>query len=101
MTRLYQLPDEAELVTEFLRAPKGPHSPELQAYIKSLLGAPAARNIVIVNLVPFRTWALARLPDRRLGSEGDRIVIERERLFDSEEDAVRALFIRRRQALGL
>ncbi len=76
---------------EYLRRPKGPHSPELQAFLKSLLGERASRNVIIVNLVPFRLWALATLPeDRSL-----RVRIERDRLFENEEDAERALLLRR------
>lgn len=88
---LYQAASDADLMEEYLRRPKGPHSPELQAYLKALLADPATRNAVIVNLVPFRVWALASLPqDRSL-----RVRIERERLFDSEDEAERALFLRR------
>ncbi len=91
MTRLYEPPGEKELVEEYLQRPKGPHSPELQAFLKTLLGERASRNVIIVNLVPFRLWALATLPkDRSL-----RVRIERDRPFDSEDDAERALFLRR------
>lgn len=91
MTWLHEPPGEKELVEEYLQRPKGPHSPELQAFLKTLLGENASRNVIIVNLIPFRLWALATLPeDRSL-----RIEIERDRSFDSEDEAERALFLRR------
>lgn len=91
MTRLYEPPTEGELVAELLAAPRGPHSPELQQFLKALLADAAARDAVLVTLVPFRRWALATLPRER----GQRVEIERERLFEDEEEAMRALFLRR------
>lgn len=91
MSRLYEPPGEEKLVEEYLQRPKGPYSPELQAFLKTLLRERASRDVIIVNLVPFRLWALATLPeDKTL-----RIQIERDRAFDSEDDAERALFLRR------
>jgi hypothetical protein len=91
MNGLYEPPGEEKLVEEYLQRPKGPHSPELQDFLKTLLGERASRNVIIVNLVPFRLWVLATLPeDRSL-----RVQIERDRPFDSEDDAERALFLRR------
>lgn len=91
MTRLYEPPGEKELVDEYLRLPAGPHSPELTAFLKVLQGNSASGGAIIVNLVPFRLWALATLPDDR----SRRVAIERERLFECEDDASRALFLRR------
>jgi hypothetical protein len=91
MTRLYDPPGEAELVEEYLRLPNGPHSPELVAFLKALHADRASQAAIVVSLVPFKLWALATLPqDRSL-----RIAIERERLFETEDDANRALFLRR------
>jgi hypothetical protein len=91
MTRLYEAPGEAELVDEYLRLPSGPHSPELVAFLKALHADRASQTAIAVNLVPFKIWALATLPeDRSL-----RISIERERLFETEDEANRALFLRR------
>lgn len=100
MTRLYEPPGEAQLVDEYLRVPNGPHSPELVAFLKALQADRASQAAIVVNLVPFKIWALATLPqDRSL-----RISIERERLFETEDDANRALFLRRldlrRTAIG-
>jgi len=91
MTRIYEPPTEAELVAEFLARPLGPHSPELQRFVAGLLADPGARDVVVLTLVPFRRWALGRLPADRSA----RVVIERERVFDDEEEALRALFLRR------
>lgn len=91
MTQLYEPPTEGELVAEFLAAPRGPHSPELQHFLKVLLADVSARDAVLVALVPFRRWALATLPRER----GQRVEIERERTFEDEEEAMRALFLRR------
>jgi hypothetical protein len=90
MTRLYDLPGAADLVNEYLRRPAGPHSPELRAFIRKLQGASTSRGTIIVSLVPFRLWALATLPQDR----SQRITIERDRLFECEDDASRALFLR-------
>lgn len=95
MNRLHEPPGEAELVEEYLRLPKGPHSLELMSFMKALQASRAGQGTIIVNLVPFKIWALASLPeDRSL-----RISIERDRLFETEDDASRALFLRRLELL--
>lgn len=91
MTGLYQPPGESDLVAEFLSRPDGPHSPELQVFVKALLADPSARAAIIIILVPFRRWALATLPKDR----SQRVVIERDRMFETEDEAKRALFLRR------
>lgn len=95
MTRLYEPPGEAELVAEYLRLPKGPHSLELISFLKALQASRAGQGTIIVNLVPFKLWALARLPEDR----SMRVSIERDRLFETEDDASRALFLRRLELL--
>ncbi|MDB5550290.1 MAG: hypothetical protein JWL86_274 [Rhizobium sp.] len=88
MNRLYEPPGEAELVEEYLRLPKGPHSLELMGLIKALQANRAGQGTIIVNLVPFKLWALASLPEDR----SMRVSIERDRLFETEDGASRALF---------
>jgi hypothetical protein len=63
VTDLYQPPGESDLVAEFLSRPDGPHSPELQVFVKALLADPPARAAIIITLVPFRSWAFATLID--------------------------------------
>jgi hypothetical protein len=95
MNRLYEPPDEAELVEEYLRLPKGPHSLELMSFMKELQASRAGQGTIIVNLVPFKLWALASLPEDR----SMRVSIERDRLFETEDEASRALFLRRLELL--
>lgn len=52
------------LIQEFLADPFGDHSPNLQRLLMVLRSAPAVGKYVLVEVVPYRQWRLARLRDR-------------------------------------
>jgi hypothetical protein len=88
---LYPSPSEADLVAEFRRNPRGPHSPALQRLLNIVHADPNGARLVLVTLEPFRRWAIACLPAER----GGRIEIERDTIFTSLDEAEWALFRRR------
>ncbi len=82
---------ERDLIAELRRNPSGPYSPGLQRLLNSVHADPVGRSLILVTLVPFRQWAIARLPEDR----SERIIIERETVFTDIKTAEWALFRRR------
>ncbi len=87
---LWPAPTDEELAARYLAQPSGPYSPEVQALLTRVLRRAAAERLIVVTLIPFQRWALARLPKER----GERIVIEHDAYFASETEAEKALFRR-------
>lgn len=88
-------PERLDLVEEFLRTPRGPHSLELQLVLNRMRWSGAGRRHVVLTLEPGRRWMLARLPERR-GQPLERLP---NRVFGSIAEAERAVFVLRWEAL--
>lgn len=58
-------PTRLDLVEEFRRAPRGPHSDELQKLLHRMRWSGVGQRYVLVTLEPNRRWMLGRLPGRR------------------------------------
>lgn len=86
-------PDRTDLVEEFLRAPFGHHSGELQRVLNALRGGPIEGRYVLVCTKPHREWVLGRLPGVR--GAPIRLLEGEDTVFTSAEDAERAVFKRR------
>ncbi len=65
MSRYSLQPGDRKYADEFMANPVGYHSPGLQRVLNLLRGGPLAGKYVLVTLVPYRCWALGRLPGRR------------------------------------
>lgn len=65
MSRYKLRPDDRKYAAEFMADPVGYHSPGLQRVLNLLRGGSLAGKYVLVTLVPYRRWALGRLPGRR------------------------------------
>ncbi len=82
-------PSRRDLVEAFNANPGGPHSPELQRLVNKLRFEPAMKGkYVVVCTSPHAEWTLAQLP----GERGKPIVMHRDQVFTSLDDAERAIF---------
>lgn len=81
------------LIEEFLAAPFGDHSPNLQRLLLRLRSAPALGKHVLVETVPYRQWRLARLRGR-----GEPVEVL-DTTFDDLAAAERHVFLLRCNAL--
>lgn len=81
-------PDRMDLVEEFLRAPFGHHSAELQRVLNVLRGGPLENKYVLVSTKPHREWVLGRLS----GVRGVPVRLLDGNVFTSAEEAERAVF---------
>ncbi len=88
-------PDRLDLVEEFRRAPKGPHSDALQKVLHRMRWAGEARRYVLIVIEPGRRWMLGRLPERR-GGQIERLA---DHVFTDPADAEWEVFRRRWQAI--
>lgn len=88
-------PDRLDLVEEFRRAPKGPHSDALQKVLHRMRWAGEARRYVLIVIEPGRRWMLGRLPERR----GGQIESLADHVFTDPADAEWEVFRRRWQAI--
>jgi hypothetical protein len=92
----YQIdPDRLDLVEEFLKSPKGPHSSELQKVLNRLRWRGEPRRYCALVIEPGRLWMLGRLPAERNGSI-ERLV---DKTFTSLADVEREVFCRRWEAV--
>lgn len=88
-------PDRLDLVEEFRRAPKGPHSDELQKILHRMRWSGEARRYCALVVEPGRRWMLGRLPDKR-GRPVEKFV---DSIFDSQADVEWEVFCRRWEAI--
>lgn len=88
-------PDRLDLVEEFRRAPKGPHSDDLQKVLHRMRWAGEARRYAVIVVEPGRRWMLGRLPDRR-NAPVERLT---DQVFTDLADAEWEVFRRRWQAI--
>lgn len=88
-------PDRLDLVEEFRRSPKGPHSDALQKVLHRMRWAGEERRYVLIVVEPGRRWMLGRLPERR-GGQVERLT---DHVFTDPADAEWEVFRRRWQAI--
>lgn len=88
-------PDRLDLVEEFRRAPRGPHSDELQKVLHRMRWAGEARRYCAVVLEPGRRWVLGRLGARR----GQPVETFPDQIFATTADIEWEVFCRRWEAL--
>ena len=92
-------PSRLDLVEEFRRRPRGPHSDELQKLLHRMRwsGDPGAGGrYVLVVREPGRRWVLARLPRER----GQPVELLSNHVFASLAEAEWEVFKRRWEALA-
>ena len=58
-------PERLDLVEEFRRAPRGPHSEQLQKLLHRMRWSGVGGRYVLVVLEPGRRWMLGLLPSAR------------------------------------
>ena len=88
-------PTRLDLVEEFRRAPRGPHSDALQKLLHRMRWSGVGQRHVLVVLEPNRRWMLARMPATR----GAPIETFPNRVFTSLAEAEWAVFVLRWEAL--
>ena len=81
-------PSRTDLAREFMANPMGPHSAALQRIVTRMRDTEAAGRYVLVTLVPYQEWGLARLS----GQRGVDLTLEEDQVFTSIEDGERAVF---------
>jgi hypothetical protein len=57
--------ERLDLVEEFGRSPRGPHSAELQKVLHRMRWSGIGGRCVLITVEPGRRWMLGRLPERR------------------------------------
>jgi hypothetical protein len=82
------------LARAFLADPLGDHDPGVRHLLAALRSAPAEGKLVLVEVVPWRRWRLARLGGRDVPVE----LLEPE--FDDLAEAERHVFRLRLAAMG-
>jgi branched-chain amino acid transport system permease protein len=80
-----------ELIAEHERNPLGNHSDALKRVLNYVRRSPASTPYVLVCTKPFREWRLARVS----GERGKAPAFIDERSYDSESEAMHALFLKR------
>lgn len=88
-------PGRLDLVEEFQRWPRGPHSDELQKLLHRMRWSGVGQRHVLIVLEPGRRWMLAQLPGRR----GAPIRTFPNQVFTDLAEAERAVFLMRWDAL--
>ncbi len=88
-------PARLDLVEEFRRKPKGPHSDELLKVLHRMRWSGVTGRWVLITLEPNRRWMLGRLPGKR----GAPMETFPNRVFTSVEDAEWEIFRLRWEAL--
>ena len=82
-------PKRRDLVEAFNANPGGPHSPALQCLVNKLRFEPTMKGkYAVVCTKPHAEWTLAQLP----GTRGAPIVMHKDQVFTSLDDAERAIF---------
>jgi hypothetical protein len=95
-TAHYQIdPSRLDLVEEFRRQPRGPHSDELQKVLHRMRWSGVTGRWVLITLEPNRRWMLGRVPEKR----GVPMETFANCIFTRIEDAEREIFRRRWEAL--
>lgn len=84
-----------DLVREFRRSPRGPHSAELQLVLYRMRWSAAGLRHVLLTLEPGRRWMLGQLPARR----GEPIKTFPDQVFDRLVDAEWVVFCLRWEQL--
>ena len=88
-------PSRTDLVEEFRRNPKGPHSDELRKVLHRMRWSGVAGRYVLITLEPGKRWMLGKLPGKR----GEPIETFRNQVYESPADAEWNVFKIRWQAL--
>jgi hypothetical protein len=88
-------PDRLDLVEAFRRAPRGPHSDELQKVLHRMRWAGEDPRYCAVVVEPGRQWRLGRLAKRRGGA----VEFVSEQIFNSLPALEWEVFCRRWEAL--
>jgi hypothetical protein len=88
-------PERTDLVAEFRRNPKGPHSDTLRKVLHRMRWSGEGGRFVLVTIDPGRRWVLGRLPERR----GQPVELFRNQTFDNPADAEWHVFKVRWQAI--
>ena len=92
----YQVdPSRLDLVEEFRRKPRGPHSDALQKVLHVMRWSGVTGRWVLITLEPNRRWMLGRLPEKR----GVPMETFANRIFTRIEDAEWEIFRLRWEAL--
>jgi hypothetical protein len=84
-----------DLVEEFRRNPRGPHSADLQKVLHRMRWSGVAGRFVLITLEPGRRWMLGRLSEKR----GERIETFPNRIYTNPADAEWEIFCLRWKAL--
>ena len=87
--------DRLDLVEEFRRSPRGPHSEQLQKLLHRMRWSGAGGRYVLVTLDPGRRWMLGKLP----GARGAPIETFPNRVFTDPAEAEWEVFKLRWEAL--
>lgn len=77
-----------DLIEEFNSNVRGPHSFELQCVLNRMRFGSLSGKFVLVTLIPFQLWAIGRLS----GVRGRPIELSEDKVFESLEDAEKAIF---------
>jgi branched-chain amino acid transport system permease protein len=84
------------LIAEHQRDPRGQHSDTLERVLDYFRRSSALTPYVLVCTEPFRQWRLARLT----GTRGQPPQFVDEQTFESEAEAMHALFLKRVEEIG-
>jgi hypothetical protein len=87
--------DRADLVEEFRRNPRGPHSADLQKVLHRMRWAGVAGRYVLITVDPGKRWMLGRLSEKR----GEPIETFPNRIYTAPVDAEWDVFCIRWKAL--
>lgn len=88
-------PSRTDLVEEFRRNPKGPHSDDLRRLLHRMRWSGVGGRYVLIVLEPGKRWMLGKLPGKR----GAPIETMHNRIYDSVAKAEWDIFKIRWQAL--
>jgi branched-chain amino acid transport system permease protein len=81
----------AELIAEHRRDPVGHHSDALKRVLNYFRRSPALTPYVVICTRPFQEWRVARLT----GVRGQSPVLVDQQTFNSEAEAMHAVFLKR------
>ena len=84
-----------DLAREFMANPMGPHGAALQRIVTRMRDTESAGRYVLVTSVPYQEWVLGTLSAKR----GTDVTLIEDQVFRSIEDAERAVFKLRWEAI--